>query len=39
MVFLPSLGNEYVMAEAEGYASNQFPDEASNCPSFVPVHA
>jgi hypothetical protein len=30
------------MAKAEGYAGNQlsvFPEETSNCPSSVPVHA
>jgi hypothetical protein len=42
VVFLPSSGNDHVMEEAEGHASNQFsgfPDEASNCPSSVLVHA
>jgi hypothetical protein len=42
MVFFPSLGNDHVMAEAEGHAGNQFPgfpDKASNCPSSVTVHA
>jgi hypothetical protein len=42
MVFFPSPRNDHVMAKAEGHAGNQllgFPDEASNCPSLVPVHA
>jgi hypothetical protein len=37
----PFIWNDHVMAEAEGHAGNQlsrFPDEASNCPSSVPVH-
>jgi hypothetical protein len=42
MVLFSSARNNYFMAEAEGYASHQFtgfPDEASHCPSYVPVHA
>jgi hypothetical protein len=41
MVFLPSTGNNHVMAEAEGHASNQFPgfpNEASNCSGSILVH-
>jgi hypothetical protein len=41
MVFLSSTGDNYVVAEAEGYASHQLPglsDKASHCPSSVPVH-
>jgi hypothetical protein len=38
MVFLPSPENNHVMAEAEGHAGNQFPDEASDCLSYVPMH-
>jgi hypothetical protein len=42
VVFFPSPGNDHVMEKAEGHAGNQlsgFPEEASNCPSLVPVHA
>jgi hypothetical protein len=41
-VFFPSPENDHVVAKAEGHASNQvsgFPDQASNFPSLVPVHA
>jgi hypothetical protein len=41
MVFLSSTGDNYVVAEAEGYASHHLPglsDKASHCPSSVPVH-
>jgi hypothetical protein len=42
MVFFSSAGDNYIMVEAKGYASHQLPglpDEASHCPSSVPVHA
>jgi hypothetical protein len=41
MVFLPSAGNYHVTVEAEGHAGNQFPgfpDEASDCSGYVPMH-
>jgi hypothetical protein len=42
MVFFSSVGDNYVVEEAKGYASHQLPglpDEASHYPSPVPVHA
>jgi hypothetical protein len=42
MVLLPLARNNYIMAEAQGYASNQFPrflDEASYCSGLVSMHA
>jgi hypothetical protein len=42
MVFFSSTRDNYVVAEAKGYASRQLPglpNEASHCPRSVPVHA
>jgi hypothetical protein len=41
MIFFSSVGNNHVVAEAEGYASHQLPgflDEASDSLSFIPMH-
>jgi hypothetical protein len=41
LVFLPSAKNNHIMAEAQGYASHQFPrlsDEANHCSGFVSMH-
>jgi hypothetical protein len=41
MVFFSSAGNNHVMAEAEGYASNQLlglSDKSSDCSSSFLVH-
>lgn len=41
IVFFSSAGNNHVVAEAEGYSSNQltgFPNETSDCSSFIPMH-
>jgi hypothetical protein len=42
LVFLPSAKNNHIMAEAQGYASHQFPrllDKANHCSGFVSMHA
>jgi hypothetical protein len=42
LVFFPSATNNYVVAEAQGHASDQFPrlsDEASHSSGPVPMHA
>jgi hypothetical protein len=41
MIFFSSFGNNYIVAEAEGYASHQLSglsDEASDCSSPIPVY-
>jgi hypothetical protein len=42
LVFFSSAGNNYIVAEAEGYASHKLPElpnEASDRSSSIPVHA
>jgi hypothetical protein len=42
MVLLSSVGNNYIMAKAQGYAGHQFPrfsNKASDCSGLVLVHA
>jgi hypothetical protein len=41
MVLFSSVGNNHIVAEAEGYASHplfELSDEASDCSSSIPVH-